>query len=411
MKEAGVIIVGAGHAGAQAAISLRSQGYERPVTIIGAEPSLPYERPPLSKDYLMGSKERSDLLIRPPEFWHEESIEMVLGQRVAQVHAAAHRVTLSNGQTKAYASLIWAAGGSPRTLPCAGAQLAGVHSVRCLEDVERMIGELRAGARQVVVIGGGYIGLEAAAVLVTMGCNVTLLEAQDRVLNRVAGVDLSRFYENEHRARGVDLRTDVGGVTIEGDGKQVSGVRLADGQLVKADMVIVGVGIIPAINPLVEAGAEADNGLMVDPYCRTSIEDIYAIGDCAAHANRYANGATIRLESVQNANDMAETAARAICGVLLPYDALPWFWSDQYDLKLQTAGLSQGHDETIMRGSPGERSFSIIYLSKGEVVAADCVNRSRDFMQVRKLIGASIKVDRAMAADPSIPLKSLVHAV
>ena len=408
MSETGTIIVGAGHAGAHAAICLRSQGYKPPITIIGSEPSPPYERPPLSKDYLMGNKQAADLFIRPPEFWRDEAIKMVLGHRVISVDPVARRITLSNDETMEYASLIWAAGANPRQLPCAGARLAGVHSVRCLEDVDRMLAELHAGARKVVVIGGGYIGLEAAAVLVTMGCHVTVLEAQDRVLSRVAGVELSRFYENEHRARGIDLRTEVGEVEIEGDDTHVTGVRLADGQVVHADMVIVGVGIIPAIEPLVQAGAKSENGLLVDQCCRTSLDDIYAVGDCAAHANRYARDEFIRLESVQNAQDMGETAARAICGDPEPYDALPWFWSDQYDLKLQTAGLSNGHDETIVRGSPSERKFSVVYLSHGEIIAADCVNRPRDFMQVRKLIGANLKVDRKLVADPNVPLKRLV---
>jgi 3-phenylpropionate/trans-cinnamate dioxygenase ferredoxin reductase component len=259
----------------------------------------------------------------------------------------------------------------------------------------------------VAVIGGGYIGLEAAAVLRKLGKEVVLLEALPRVLARVAGEQLSAFYESEHRAHGVDLRTGVGVTALTGDG-HVSGVVLADGSTISADMVIVGIGIIPSVDPLLAAGAHGGNGVTVDAHCRTTLPDIYAIGDCAAHANGFADGATIRLESVQNANDQATIAAKAICGELVEYAATPWFWSNQYDLKLQTVGLSTGFDQAVLRGDLATRSFSVIYLKDGAVRALDCVNMVKDYVQGRKLVEARAVVDPAWLADTNVPLKEML---
>jgi 3-phenylpropionate/trans-cinnamate dioxygenase ferredoxin reductase subunit len=404
---ADVVIVGAGHGGAQAAIALRQNGFAGTVLVIGREPELPYERPPLSKEYLAREKTFERITIRPAAFWADKAITMLLGHEVTAVDPAAHALVLGNGRTVRYGSLIWATGGDPRRLSCEGGDLAGVHAVRTRADVDRLMGELDAGAKRAVVIGGGYIGLEAAAVLTKLGCHVTLLEALPRVLARVAGAALSAFYEAEHRAHGVDLRTGVLVDRLEGEGGQVTGVRLADGTVLPADLVIVGIGIIPSVEALRAAGAEGANGVTVDAQCRTSLPDVYAIGDCAAHANGFADGAVIRLESVQNANDMGTTAAKSICGAPVPYHAVPWFWSNQYDLKLQTVGLSTGHDDVVVRGDPATRSFSVIYLKAGKVVALDCVNMVKDYVQGRKLVevGAVIAPDRL--ADSATPLKEL----
>jgi len=398
-----VLIVGAGHGGAQAAIALRQNGFTGRIAMVGDEPELPYERPPLSKDYLAGEKGFERLLIRPAAFWADRGVEMILGRRVVAVDAAAHRIELSNGATLSYGALIWAAGGTPRKLACDGAGLAGVHSVRNREDVDRMRAEL-ADAHRVVVIGGGYIGLEAAAVLTKLGRQVILLEALDRILARVAGPPISDFYEAEHRAHGVDLRTGVQVDSIIGEGGRVSGVRLHDGETIAAEMAIVGIGIIPAVQPLIDAGAEGGNGVHVDAHNRTSLPDVYAIGDCAAHENRFAGGARIRLESVQNANDQATTAALGIAGAPRPYNSIPWFWSNQYDLKLQTVGLSAGHDDLIVRGDPATRSFSVVYLREGRVIALDCVNSVKDYVQGRKLIAEGVEADLTRLGDASIPL-------
>ena len=409
MTDYDVLIVGGGHGGAQAAIALRQEKFEGSIAIVGDEPELPYERPPLSKEYLSGDKTFDRILIRPEKFWEEREISMLLGQRVTAVDPAAHRVTLADGTSIGYGKLIWAAGGDPRRLTCDGHDLAGVHSVRTRAHVDQMMRELD-GVEQVVVIGGGYIGLEAAAVLRKFGKQVTLLEALDRVLARVAGEPLSRFYEAEHRAHGVDVRLGAAVNALEGDGGKVTGVRMADGSVLPAQMVIVGIGIIPSVAPLLEAGAKGANGVEVDALCRTSLPDVYAIGDCALHANRYAAGAEIRLESVQNANDQAKVVARSIMGTDADYDAVPWFWSNQYDLRLQTVGLSSGFDQTVLRGDPATRSFSLIYLREGRVIALDCVNAVKDYVQGKALVVDGARIDPARLADASVPLKELVAA-
>jgi len=407
MSGADVVIVGGGHAGAQAAIALRLNGFAGTITMIGRESEPPYERPPLSKEYFAREKTFERLYIRPPQFWGEKDVTLKLGVEVTKIDPAARTLALSDGSTYTYGKLIWAAGGDPRRLACKGADLAGLHAVRTRADCDQLMGEIDGGVKNIVVIGGGYIGLEAAAVLTKLGCNVTLLEALPRVLARVAGPELSAFYEKEHRDHGVDLRTGVAVESIEGDGR-VTGVKLADGTVLPAEAVIVGIGIVPAVGPLIAAGAAGANGVDVDEFCRTSLPDIYAVGDCVAFACDFAGGTVMRVESVQNANDQATCVAKAICGEEKPYHAFPWFWSNQYDLRLQTAGLSVGYDETITRGDPANRSFSVIYLKGGKVIALDCVNATKDYVQGRKLVEAGLAPDKARLADPEVPLKELL---
>lgn len=405
-----VVIVGAGHGGAQAAIALRQNKFEGTIAIIGDEPELPYERPPLSKDYFSGEKSFERILIRPAAFWAERQVEMMLGRHVTTVHPAAHSLILKDGATIGYGHLIWATGGAPRKLVCSGHHLTGVHTVRTRADVDRMLGEL-GGTRRAVVVGGGYIGLEAAAVLAKFGKQVVVLEALDRVLARVAGEPLSRFYEAEHRAHGVEVRLGAKVAFIEEtrDGR-VAGVRMEDGELLECEMVIVGIGILPAVQPLTDAGAEGGNGVLVDAQCRTSLADIFAIGDCALHANAFADGATIRLESVQNANDQATVVAKALTGAPAAYHAVPWFWSNQYDLRLQTVGLSIGFDACVTRGDPAARSFSVVYLRGGKVIALDCVNATKDYVQGRALVIGGAVIEPERLADASVPLKEMAAA-
>lgn len=410
MAKYDVVIVGAGHSGAQAAVTLRQKGFEGSILMIGRDEEPPYERPPLSKEYFAREKTFERIYIRPPSFWGDKQVEMKLGATVVSVDAAKACVTLQDGPAIEYGNLIWATGGDARALPCAGGDLGGVYSIRDKSDVDGLMAELDAGAKKFVVIGGGYIGLEAAAVLSKFDCEVTLLEALPRVLSRVAGEDISAFYEAEHRAHGVDLRTATAVDSLIGDNGRVTGVKLASGEVIDADIVIVGIGVIPASQPLKTAGALGENGVEVDAFCRTSLESIYAIGDCAAHVNDYADGAKIRLESVQNANDMAKTAAMSIMGTPEPYHALPWFWSNQYDLKLQTAGLSIGHDETVLRGDPASRSFSVSYLKQGRIIAIDCVNAMKDYVQGRKLVEAKAEIAPDLLADTQTPLKELLKA-
>ena len=408
MERADIVIVGTGHGGAQAAIALRQNGFEGSILMIGRDAEPPYERPPLSKEYLAGEKPFERIYLRPPQFWDDKGVALRLASSVASVDPEAHTVTLSDDETIAYNALIWAGGGDPRRLSCSGADLDGVHAIRTKADVDRLKAELEAGAKRVVVVGGGYIGLEAAAVLRKLGCEVTLLEMLPRVLARVAGEELSAFYQAEHRAHGVDLRLEAAVDCIAGADGKVTGVTIEGGETIPADMVVIGIGIVPSVGPLMAAGAAGANGVDVDEYCRTSLEDVYAIGDCAAHANPYADGAVIRLESVQNANDMATTAAKHICGEDAPYRAFPWFWSNQYDLKLQTAGLSIDHDATVLRGDPAAKKFSVVYLKESRVIALDCVNNTRDYVQGRKLIEARTEVDPDELADGEIQLKSLL---
>lgn len=402
-----VLVVGAGHAGGQVAVMLRRLGYRGSVALVGDEPVPPYERPPLSKEYLSGDRPLDRMLLQTRQFWSEQDIALLLGQRVVSVDPAGRSVTLADGTPVSYGTLVWAAGGDARRLDCEGRDLAGVHSIRTLSDVDLLRNEL-ADIRRVGVIGGGYIGLEAAAVLTKLGKSVTLFEALNRVLARVAGEAISRFVEAEHRRRGVDLRTGVVVSHLRGADGRVNSVVLASGDEESCDAVIVGIGIVPAIAPLVDAGAHAANGVLVDRFCRTSLVDVFAIGDCAAHPNRFADGRTMRLESVQNANDQAMTVARAITGAPAPYEATPWFWSNQYDLRLQTVGLSADHEDAIVRGEPGSGGFSVIYRRGGRVVALDCVNNTRDYAHGRKLVETGAVVDAGLLADTSIPLKTMV---
>ena len=399
MKHFDVAIVGTGHGGAQAAIQLRQLGFAGSIGLIGREPDLPYERPPLSKDYLAGEKEFERMLVRPAGFWAERSIEVRSGCEVVGLDAGARRLACADGEEIGYACLIWAAGGVPKRLDCPGAERA--HVIRSRADVDRLRAVLPA-ARRVAVIGGGYIGLETAAVLRRLGKEVVLIEALGRVLSRVAAEPLSRFFEARHRAEGVDVRLGGAVAAIEADA-----VTLASGETAPCDLVIAGIGIDAAAALLMAAGADGGDGILVDAFCRTSLAHVHAVGDCALHESRWAGGARIRIESVQNAHDMAATAARDLCGQPRPYDAVPWFWSNQYDLRLQSVGLWLDFDETVTRGDPASGSFSLVYLREGRVIALDCVNATRDYAQGRRLVEQGAQVGAAALADTSRQLREL----
>lgn len=402
-----VVIVGSGHGGSHTAIALRQQQYGGSIAMIGEEPDLPYERPPLTKDYLSGEKPFHRILIRPPEFWAEKNVQVLTGFRAAVIDPDARSIADSTGRQILYRKMVWAAGGRARSLTCSGHDLTGIYTVRTRADADRISRELGT-TEQIIVVGGGYIGLETAAVLTKLGKHVTLIETQDRVLSRVAGNLLSRFFEVEHRCRGVDIRLNSVVQHVEGANGRAIGVRLLDGTFIPGQMIIVGIGIIPNVEPLLAAGASGGNGVMVDATCRTTLEDIYAVGDCALHASDFAGGARIRLESVQNATDMAAVVAKVMAGKTEAYCSVPWFWSSQFDLRLQTVGLSSGHDQEVLRGDPVNRAFSIIYLKDGRVIAMDCVNSSRDFVQGRSLVMTRAHVNQRELANSETPLKSLI---
>lgn len=405
--ESDVLIVGAGHGGAQMAQALRQRQFAGTIQVLGAEHDLPYERPPLSKDYLAGDKPFERMLIRPSSFWQDRNVDIRTRTRVVAIDPIAKVATATNGELYSYGTLVWATGGGARRLSCPGSNLAGIHVVRTNTDVDLLRAELGT-ARRVAIIGAGFIGLEVAAVLAKAGKHVTVLEAQDRVLARVTGPTLSRFYEEEHRSHGVDVQTKVSISALRGESGRVSAVELVDGTLVPADLVVVGIGIDPAIAPLTAAGATGNSGVDVDAFCRTSLPDIFAIGDCAARQNPYAGCRRIRVESVQNANDQAVIVAKLLTGVKDPAIAAPTFWSNQYDLKLQTVGISDGYDNCVVRGSMQDRSFSVIYYSNSRIIALDCVNAIRDYVQGRQIIqSGATNIDPARAADMSVQLKDI----
>jgi 3-phenylpropionate/trans-cinnamate dioxygenase ferredoxin reductase subunit len=401
-----VLIVGSGHGGVQTSAALRHLGYSGTVAIVTAETDPPYERPPLSKEYLAGEKSFESILFHQPHFWEEKSIELIGGQEVRAVDPGRMIVSTASEQI-GFRTLVWAAGGCPRTLTCNGSALDGLHTIRSRADVDRLRAEI-SGAERVVVIGGGYIGLEAAAVLTTLGKHVTVVEALDRPLSRVAAAPVSEFFVREHNRHGVEFLVNAVVNCIEGESGRVARVLLGDGPAIAADIVIVGIGIQPQVGPLIEAGAEGSDGVLVDEYCRTSLADIYAIGDCALHHNLFGPEHPVRVESVQNATDQAMTVAKSITGNPQPYHATPWFWSHQYDAKLQTVGLSTGYDDFLVRGDAATNRFSVLYFREGGLVALDCVNMVRDYVQGRKLVEQKGRYDRAALQDETIPFKSLV---
>lgn len=398
-----VVIVGAGEAGGQTAISLRQGGFDGPVTVIGDEPYIPYERPALSKQFLAREIEQERLHLRAEEFYRDKNITLRLNERVASVEPG-QSATLESGEIMAASSLVLATGGRVRPLPVPGADLDGVHYLRTIDDVLGFRESLKPGVK-IAIVGGGYIGLEVAAVAQKLGCTVTVLEMGHRVLNRVVAAEVSTFYTRVHTEAGVDIRTNVTVSGFEGQG-QVSQVSCSDGTTIETDVVIIGIGIIPNVELAESAGLDVDNGIIVDALTRTSTPEVYAVGDCTNHPNDLL-GRRLRLESVQNALSQGKTAANAILGKDLPYSEVPWFWSDQYDIKLQMVGINDPDDQVIMRGDPATRSFSVCYLRNGVLVAINAMNRPKDFIQAKKAIAAKITPDTARLADPETPLKEL----
>ncbi|MBC9251834.1 pyridine nucleotide-disulfide oxidoreductase [Pseudomonas alcaligenes] len=404
------IIIGAGHAGGELAIALRNEGWEGRILLIGEEAHLPYHRPPLSKAYLAGSVEKSSLSIRPQAAYDKAAVEFLGGVRVVAIDRADKTLQLADGRSLNYDKLAIATGGRPRPLnvpnAVAAERCANFHYLRTLDDVECIRGQFAAGKR-LAIVGGGYIGLEVAASAVAQGLQVTVLEALPRVLQRVTAAELSAYYERKHREVGVDIRTNVQVADLQISGNAVSALLCADGSRVEADLVVVGIGLLANTELAAKAGLEVDNGILVDQHAQTSDPDIFAAGDCTNHPNALL-GRRLRLESVPNALEQSRVAAAGMAGKSKTYASVPWFWSDQYELKLKMVGLSEGYQQLVLRGTPESDSFSAFYLKDGRVLAADTVNRPQDFVAAKRLVAEQIGVTAAQLADDSQPLKELL---
>lgn len=396
-----LVIVGGGQAAGQAVHTARQLGFEGRITLVGDEPHLPYQRPPLSKKYLAGEIARERLYLRPGSFYEKHGVELMLGTRAAELDTTRRRIALADGRGLDYDALILATGSRPRRLAMPGADLAGIHYLRTIDDVDAIAAGFEPG-RRLVIVGAGYIGLEVAAVAVRLGLDVTVVEAAERVLARVVAPEMSAVYARYHVEAGVTLICDAAVAGFAGDG-HVSAVELADGRRIECDAVIVGVGIEPNVELATGAGLACDDGILVDACTRTEAPGVVAAGDCTRHPHAVVEGA-VRLESVHNAIEQGKSAAHAAVGEPREFADVPWFWSDQYDLKLQIAGFAQRYDEVVFRGDPDTRRFAAYYLDAGRVVAVDAVNSPHDFMNAKQLIAAGTVLTADAIADPDADL-------
>ena len=401
---AGVVVVGAGHSAGQLVARLRAEGHQGAITMLGAETHPPYQRPPLSKNYLSGEVGVERVLLRPASFYAENDIDLRLGTRVHEVDPEGRKIRLEDGEALAYETLVLATGATVRRLKLPGADLAGIGYLREIADSDAIRNAMGEGAR-LVVVGGGYIGLEVASVAARKGALVTVIEMESRLMSRVVSPEMSAWYLELHREAGVDVRTGLSVSGFEGNGR-VARVRCADGTAFDADFVVAGIGITADDALASAAGLEADDGVLVDEYGAASEAKVWAAGDCTRHPSRLYGG-RVRLESVHNAMSQAKVVAANICGKETPYDEAPWFWSDQYDAKLQIVGLAQGADERVVRGDPAGGAFTVFHLCGGTVVAAETVNGMRDHLVCRKLVGAQARPSRDALADPEVALKDL----
>ena len=401
-----VVIVGGGHAGGQAAASLRQEGYVGEVIVVADEPHIPYQRPPLSKQYLAGEYGLERVYLRPEKFYADREIAVRKGVRALSIDPAARTLDCSNGETLTYDKLLLATGSRPRKLVTAGDDLAGVHYLRTIADVDAIRRDLKPG-RRIAIVGGGYIGLEVAAVAVEMGLAVTVLEMEDRILGRVTTPEMSAFYHDLHTGKGVVIRTGLRAESFAGAQGRLEQVVCAGGEVVDADLAVVGIGIVPNVELAAAAGLDCDNGIIVDETTRTTDPNIHAVGDCTNHPNPVL-GRRLRLESVPNAMEQSRVAAANLAGGDKVYATVPWFWSDQYDLKLQMVGFSADADGQVTRGDPAAHQFATFHLSGDTVIAADAVNSAREFMAARQLVGK--KVDVGSLGDPGVDLRAVLKA-
>jgi 3-phenylpropionate/trans-cinnamate dioxygenase ferredoxin reductase subunit len=416
VPRSGTLIVGASQAGVQLATSLRGLGDDEPILLVGSEPRPPYQRPPLSKAYLSGKATAESLELRSPEWYAEKRVDLRLSTPIASItldapSGGAGEATTRDGEKLGFARLALTVGGRARRLRLPGADLDGVCYLRHLRNAHELRERL-AVATRVIVLGGGFIGLEAAAAATGAGKDVTVIDIADRLLGRAVAPVVSEFYSHAHQRRGtrVLLRTSVAAIEASDDGRRVAGVRLADGRLLPADLVLIGIGLEPRTELAEQLGLEVDNGIVVDAYARTSNPAIVAAGDCTTLPHPLTGEGLMRIESVQNAIAQAQTAAASLLGRPSTTRAVPWFWSDQADLKLQIAGLSHGYDQVVVRGAPPSERFSVLYYASDKLIAVDAINTPRDYMVARKVLGEGGTIPAGRAADASVPLKELVTA-
>lgn len=400
-----VVIVGASHAAAESIASLRKFGWQGKIVLVGDEAMLPYQRPPLSKAYYKGEVEADKLLIRPESFYQKNEVDLMLGRRVTSIDRSNKLIELNGSESVPYDYLILATGTRARKLPIEGADRENIHYLRSKEDVDGIKASLSPGAK-LLIVGAGYIGLEVAASAVKQGIKVVVFEAMDRVLARVTSPEISTFYQNLHKQEGVDIRLNASLERFEKSGSRLCAID-SKGERLEFDSAIVGIGVIPNIELAEDAQLSCDNGIMVNEYAQTDDTTIYAIGDCSNHHNILYDR-RIRLESVPNAVEQAKVAAKSICGDPIVYDQLPWFWSDQYDVKLQTAGLLQGHDQVVIRGDRESRKLAAFYLNEGVLIAVDAINSPAEFMLSKKLIQQKANPNVEQLADPNVSLKELL---
>lgn len=412
----GTLIVGASQAGVQLATSLRGLGDDEPILLAGSEPRPPYQRPPLSKAYLSGKATAESLELRSPEWYAEKRVDLRLNAPIASITldapgGGAGEATTRDGEKLGFARLALTVGGRARRLRLPGADLDGVCYLRHLRNADELRERL-AVATHVIVVGGGFIGLEAAAAATGAGKDVTVLDIADRLLERAVAPVVSEFYSHAHQRRGtrVLLHTSIAAIEASDDGRCVAQVRLADGRLLPADLVLIGIGLEPRTELAEQLGLELDNGIVVDEYARTSNPAIVAAGDCTTLPHPLTGKGRMRIESVQNAIAQAQTAAASLLGHPSATRAVPWFWSDQADLKLQIAGLSRGYDQIVVRGAPPSERFSVLYYASDKLIAVDAINTPRDYMVARKVLGEGGTIPAGRAADASVPLKELVTA-
>jgi 3-phenylpropionate/trans-cinnamate dioxygenase ferredoxin reductase component len=405
MNDSSVVIVGAGHAGVQVAASLREEGFEGPVTLLSAEPHLPYQRPPLSKAFLKGAMEADGLPLRAAQFYSDKGVDLLLGEEAIQIDRGSRSVELASGRRLSYSHLVLATGARQRPLVAPGIDLEGVLVLRDLTDARGLREQLGA-ARRIIVVGAGFIGLEIAATATSLGGEVTIVEVAPRPLGRAVSPVTSAFFLDAHQAFGARILLGVGVVALHGQDGRVTAVELSDGVILPADLAIIGIGVLPEDRLARRSGLACDNGIVVNEHLETSDPLISAVGDCAIFPSPFV-GFPVRLESVQNAVDQARCVARRIIGKPEPYAALPWFWSDQGDLKLQIVGLSHGCDEWVVRGDPQTRAFSVFGFRGGELAAVETVNKPGDHMAARRIIAAKLPLSPEQAASLDFDLRKL----